>query len=145
MNGLGSLKTRHILRKIIYQLLSLSPHSTSLAYGTTIYDCGVFNITSNNKTLVWYDIEGNSFAHRACNIHSVIRWHSLPRYRDYYIIDIHRKTVAPNRAQTVCISKFSSPYSTNCVTLSWRTYERLNFQAWKTKNAPQQSLATGRY
>ncbi|WP_413470534.1 hypothetical protein [Vibrio navarrensis] len=24
------------------QLLSLSPHSTNLAYGTTIYDCGVF-------------------------------------------------------------------------------------------------------
>ncbi|EKM25302.1 hypothetical protein VCHENC02_0386, partial [Vibrio harveyi] len=39
---------------------------------------------------------------------------------DYYIIDIHRKTVAPNRAQTVCISKFSSPYSTDCVSHSRR-------------------------
>ncbi|TMX32003.1 hypothetical protein DA100_18820 [Vibrio sp. Hep-1b-8] len=41
MNGLGSLKTRHIQRILICQLLSLSPHSTSLVYGTTIYDCGV--------------------------------------------------------------------------------------------------------
>ncbi|HAS62689.1 MAG TPA: hypothetical protein DCS35_08930 [Vibrio sp.] len=60
MNGLGSLKTRWQTANLP-QLLSLSPHSTSLAYGTTIYDCGVFNSIENSARHVQYAESGKSF------------------------------------------------------------------------------------
>ena len=88
-------------------------------------------------------LEGNSFAHRVCNIHSVIKWLSEPPFHDYYIIEFHRKTVAPNRAQTVCISKFPSPYSIDCVSELHRpTYDKI-FRPEKRKMPRSNLLLQG--
>jgi len=59
MNGLGSLKTRHIQQKIHMPIAILVTAQYPFGLGTTINDCGVFNITnitSHSQTPIRSDI-----------------------------------------------------------------------------------------